>query len=97
MPFCQDDEERKIMEWVSVISYSNAQIDTQKHRTPDTGNWLLKSKEYRDWKSSPGSILWLRGVGTFLSTTVMCVVNVRVIIVGCGKSVLWYVSQPGHF
>ncbi|KAL2858246.1 hypothetical protein BJX68DRAFT_228219 [Aspergillus pseudodeflectus] len=57
-----NDEERKIMDWVSVISYSNAQIDTQKHRTPDTGNWLLKSKEYRDWKSSPGSILWLRGV-----------------------------------
>ncbi|KAL4912624.1 hypothetical protein BDW62DRAFT_206335 [Aspergillus aurantiobrunneus] len=57
-----NDEERKIMNWVSTISYSNAQIDTQKHRTPDTGNWLLESKEYKHWKSSPGSILWLRGV-----------------------------------
>ena len=53
------------MTWVSDVPFSEMQRDTLAHRTPGTGNWLLESKEYVDWKTSPGSVLWLPGVGMF--------------------------------
>ncbi|RAQ79815.1 hypothetical protein COH21_006129 [Aspergillus flavus] len=31
-------------------------------RASDTGKWLLEMKEYKDWKRSPGSVLWLPGI-----------------------------------
>lgn len=34
--------------------HSGARID-------GTGNWIIKHKTYKEWKSSTGSLLWLRG------------------------------------
>ncbi|PWY80209.1 hypothetical protein BO83DRAFT_435227 [Aspergillus eucalypticola CBS 122712] len=55
-------EDRGILEWLSQYDFSKAQNDTQYHKLPGTGDWLLKSKEYVEWKGYPGSILWLHGV-----------------------------------
>ncbi|KAL4942944.1 hypothetical protein BDV06DRAFT_221703 [Aspergillus oleicola] len=57
-----DEEEQRVMAWVSDLDCSGIQSTTQGHRTADTGNWLLELQEYKDWKSSPGGILWLPGV-----------------------------------
>ncbi|GKZ52445.1 hypothetical protein AnigIFM49718_000327 [Aspergillus niger] len=55
-------EDKGILEWLSQYDFSKAQNDTQDHRSPGTGDWLLKSKAYVEWKDCPGSIFWLHGV-----------------------------------
>ncbi|RAK94299.1 hypothetical protein BO79DRAFT_234082 [Aspergillus costaricaensis CBS 115574] len=55
-------EDKGILEWLSQYDFSKAQNDTQYHRSPGTGDWLLNSKEYVRWKNCPGSILLLHGV-----------------------------------
>ncbi|KAJ6028162.1 hypothetical protein N7540_003738 [Penicillium herquei] len=57
-----NEEEGRIMAWVSSFDYWVPYHRTQEYRTPDTGTWLLDSQEYRDWKVFPGSVLWLPGV-----------------------------------
>ncbi|CAG8371455.1 unnamed protein product [Penicillium salamii] len=57
-----DDQENEIMRGISSLPFSATQRRTQGYRTPDTGTWFLHSKEYKDWKSIPGSVLWLYGV-----------------------------------
>ncbi|BCR94675.1 uncharacterized protein AKAW2_11721S [Aspergillus luchuensis] len=61
----------RILEWLSQYDFSKAQNDTQYHRSPGTGDWLLNSKEYVRWKDCPGSILWLHGVAG-CGKSVMC-------------------------
>ncbi|EHA23999.1 hypothetical protein ASPNIDRAFT_53269 [Aspergillus niger ATCC 1015] len=55
-------EDKGILEWLSQYDFSKAQNDTQDHRSPGTGDWLLKLKAYVEWKDCPGSIFWLHGV-----------------------------------
>ncbi|CAG7955327.1 unnamed protein product [Penicillium salamii] len=57
-----DDQENEIMRGISSLPFSATQRRTQGYRTPDTGTWFLHSKEYKDWKSIHGSVLWLYGV-----------------------------------
>ncbi|GLA90854.1 hypothetical protein AtubIFM57143_000461 [Aspergillus tubingensis] len=64
-------EDKGILEWLSQYDFSEAQNDNQYHRSPGTGDWLLKSKEYVRWKDCPGSILWLHGVAG-CGKSVMC-------------------------
>ncbi|KAJ5580007.1 uncharacterized protein N7459_005992 [Penicillium hispanicum] len=56
------NEEKDILKWVSSEPYSGIQTDTQESRASGTGNWLLESEEYKEWKGSAGSVLWLPGV-----------------------------------
>ncbi|KAB8256694.1 hypothetical protein BDV32DRAFT_153089 [Aspergillus pseudonomiae] len=55
-------EEERILEWISTADYSRIQKETQEFRTPNTHDWFLTSKQYQDWKDSPGHILWLCGI-----------------------------------
>ncbi|QMW32549.1 hypothetical protein G4B84_007980 [Aspergillus flavus NRRL3357] len=55
------DERDKILKWLSDIQYSHTQNDHQRVRTHKTGDWLLSSDEYREWKATPGKFLWLHG------------------------------------
>ncbi|KAJ6088094.1 hypothetical protein N7499_004276 [Penicillium canescens] len=55
-------EEEAQLVWISDAPYSDRQRALQKKRTSDTGLWLLDSPEYNDWKTAPGSLLWLPGI-----------------------------------
>ncbi|KAE8310624.1 hypothetical protein BDV41DRAFT_590271 [Aspergillus transmontanensis] len=55
-------EEKEILNWVSTADYSKIQNETQKVRSPNTGNWFLTLEQYQDWKDSAGHILWLYGI-----------------------------------
>ncbi|KAE8314660.1 hypothetical protein BDV41DRAFT_563510 [Aspergillus transmontanensis] len=55
------DERDKILKWLSDIQYSHTQNDHQRVRTHKTGDWLLNSDKYREWKATPGKFLWLHG------------------------------------
>ncbi|KAJ5633790.1 hypothetical protein N7528_001632 [Penicillium herquei] len=63
------DEELKILDWLSATHYSKPQNDKQRNRSSNTGNWILESKVYVDWKATPGELLWLRGAAPQLSMT----------------------------
>ncbi|OJJ42631.1 hypothetical protein ASPZODRAFT_76501 [Penicilliopsis zonata CBS 506.65] len=71
----RNEEDLHILDWLSTIPYSTIQNYAQKHRSADTGGWLLKTEEYIGWKTTSGSILWLHGaVGcgkSFLCSTVI--------------------------
>ncbi|CAG8125818.1 unnamed protein product [Penicillium salamii] len=59
-------EEDKQLVWISSAVYSDLNSDLkrklQKRRSGETGSWLLHTKQYEDWKHTPGNILWLPGV-----------------------------------
>ena len=83
-------EDKGILEWLSQYDFSKAQNDTQDHRSPGTGDWLLKSKAYVEWKDCPGSIFWLHGVGKFSRHRSDEENTLTAGQAGCGKSVIWY-------
>ncbi|KAJ5626486.1 hypothetical protein N7528_003913 [Penicillium herquei] len=55
-------EEERQLDWLSTTTYWGRQRDLQSKRTADTGNWVFGSNEYKNWKSTPGGLLWLYGV-----------------------------------
>lgn len=55
-------EEESQLIWMSAAPYSDHQRALQKKRTGDTGLWLLDTPKYIDWKTTPGSLLWLPGI-----------------------------------
>ncbi|KAL4968453.1 uncharacterized protein BDV14DRAFT_196758 [Aspergillus stella-maris] len=56
-----EGERQRILDWLSDINFSKFQNESKILRTEGTGNWLLDSSEYRDWKAKPGKFLWLHG------------------------------------
>jgi hypothetical protein len=75
---------------MSAADYSDRQRELQERRTDKTGNWLLDSDKYNEWKSVPGSLLWLHGVckqSCLIADAIPLLIR---LIAGCGKSVLWY-------
>lgn len=57
-------EERKdVFLWMSEIEYREHHQDLSKDVLPNSGQWLLNSREYIEWgQSSVSSILWLHGI-----------------------------------
>ncbi|KAJ5716680.1 hypothetical protein N7493_008591 [Penicillium malachiteum] len=55
-------EEERQLDWLSTATYWARQRDLQSKRTANTGNWVFGSDEYKNWKSTPGGLLWLYGV-----------------------------------
>lgn len=55
-------EEESQLAWMSTFPYSDHQRALQKKRTGETGLWLLDTPKYSDWKTTPGSLLWLPGI-----------------------------------
>lgn len=63
-------EERNLIQmWVSSIPYEDNHSLAKEKRIQDTGDWIMKRPEYKEWRDSKTSmILWLHGIrkpGTF--------------------------------
>ncbi|KAL4952024.1 hypothetical protein BDW69DRAFT_29203 [Aspergillus filifer] len=56
-----EGERQRILDWLSNVNFSKFQNDYKILRTKRTGDWLLGSSEYGDWKATPGKFLWLHG------------------------------------
>jgi hypothetical protein len=57
------DERIKILYWTSNIEFHKIHVTACEGRTPDTGDWILKHKEFDKWSSADESmILWLHGI-----------------------------------
>ncbi|EON65785.1 hypothetical protein W97_05024 [Coniosporium apollinis CBS 100218] len=56
-----EENKQKILEWLTRADPSSNHNEARKKHEPKTGDWLLQSQVYRNWKASPNSLLWLYG------------------------------------
>uniref|UniRef100_A0A0B7JZL9 Uncharacterized protein n=1 Tax=Bionectria ochroleuca TaxID=29856 RepID=A0A0B7JZL9_BIOOC len=54
--------ERKILDWITNITYGNEHSDIRNKRLPKTSEWLLETEEYHDWVSNSGKTLYCEGM-----------------------------------
>lgn len=52
-----------LLRWLSSEEFSARYNDIWSRRQESTGDWLIVSDRYNDWKKRPGSFLWLFGKG----------------------------------
>lgn len=61
-----DEDVAKIRAWLQPTDYLAESSEFRRHlesRAPDTGLWLTKTKEYRQWHDSPDTgSLWIKGI-----------------------------------
>jgi len=65
----ETEENQKILAWISRLSFEATHRDMLSKRHPGTGEWLLASEEFREWKDdllNQSSILWCPGIRRFL-------------------------------
>ena len=57
-----DIHSKNIKKWLKPADLSTNYNDAAKKRHPGTGDWLLESSVFREWKSHPGGRLLLFGI-----------------------------------
>src|SRR6187402_707816 len=71
----QDGRTREIHKWLGSYDTSANYNAAKERRQKNTGQWLLKSSKYVEWKATPNARLWLSGKPgcgkTILSSTVI--------------------------
>lgn len=83
------EERRKILQWASDIACQDHHNLARSGRTSDTGEWLLRHKEYERWRSANESmILWLHGIRKFRYSSLSGTGNLTKLIAGAGKTKL---------
>jgi hypothetical protein len=69
----QSDEFRKIVAWLAPPDPGTNHATARQHHESQTGDWLLKSTQYTNWKTGAVSHLWMYGKAgcgkTILSST----------------------------
>ncbi len=55
-------EDLEILDWLSPTDYGPQQADYLRIRQPGTGQWLLDSKEYRNWVNESSKTLFCPGI-----------------------------------
>ena len=56
------DEEQNILEWLSKYDFSASHTSAASRRQSGTGDWILDSPQYGEWKTSECGLLWLHGI-----------------------------------
>ena len=68
-------ELEKMKQWLQSTNPGPNHRAAQEAHEPSTGNWLLESPDYCEWRSGSGALLWLNGISgcgkTVLSATVI--------------------------
>ena len=77
-------EENRILDWLSKYPFDTYRA-TEEHRESGTGDWILKSLKYKEWKTSDKKLIWLYGSCKFYPVR-NCPANA--LAEGCGKSFL---------
>ena len=55
-------EDQNILEWLSGYDFSASHTSAASRRESGTGDWILDSPQYGEWKESKCSLLWLHGI-----------------------------------
>lgn len=83
-------ENRKILKWISTLSFEEKQTDILSKRHPGTGEWLLEQDEFQSWRNNVRdvpSVLWCPGISKLLHASLLALMT-DPSIVGAGKSVM---------
>ncbi|KAI0445621.1 hypothetical protein F4803DRAFT_120273 [Xylaria telfairii] len=60
--YLDKEEDLKILNWFARTNYGSQQTDYFRRRQSGTGQWLLNSKEYRDWTNGTNKTLFCPGI-----------------------------------
>lgn len=55
-------EDRAMINWLSPLEFFSKQNDAQSRCQKGTGQWLLKSVEFRAWLDTAAKVLWCPGM-----------------------------------
>ena len=58
----QDEERRKIENWLSPIDFRSRQQEILKGAQAGTRQWLLDSQKFQSWVDADGGTLWCPGI-----------------------------------
>lgn len=57
-----NDEDMKVLDWLTLVNYGSQQSDFINRRQPGTGQWLLESEEFQTWLNSDQQTLFCPGI-----------------------------------
>ena len=57
-----DDQDRKILSWLSPLNFVAKQSDVLSQRHEQTGAWFLRSPELQNWLTEPTKTLFCTGI-----------------------------------
>lgn len=60
--FLADERQQKVHQWLSPPDPSSNHNSACKKRQLTTGSWFLGSDQFKEWKLSSNSFLWLHGI-----------------------------------
>ncbi|KAH7324057.1 hypothetical protein BKA65DRAFT_598554 [Rhexocercosporidium sp. MPI-PUGE-AT-0058] len=79
-----DQVREDIHKWLAAPDPFINHVANRKKRQSQTGTWLLRSKQYEHWLTSPQSFLWLYGIPGS-GKTVLCSTLIDQLILYCQK------------
>ncbi|CAH0057563.1 unnamed protein product [Clonostachys solani] len=72
----ENNDDRKILDWLTPINYGQEQSDHFKRLQPGTGKWLIDSKEFQYWLNTDNQTLFCPGIpGAGKTTLTSMVIN----------------------
>lgn len=60
-----DDDDWKVLDWLSQNNVWTKHSDVSQNRAPGTGEWILKTPEFRKWLDGTNKTLWCSGARGF--------------------------------
>jgi hypothetical protein len=55
-------EDLEILQWITTSEYGSQQSDSLRRRQAGTGEWLLNSKEFQEWRNGSSKTLFCPGI-----------------------------------
>ncbi|CAH0024927.1 unnamed protein product [Clonostachys rhizophaga] len=72
----ENNDDRKILDWLTSINYGQQQSDHFKRLQPGTGEWLIDSKEFQHWLNTAHQTLFCPGIpGAGKTTLTSMIIN----------------------
>ncbi len=57
-----DEEQQKVLEWLSPLNFASKQVDTFERHQPGTGEWLFEDEMFKAWLAGEKNALWCSGI-----------------------------------
>jgi Cdc6-like AAA superfamily ATPase len=57
-----NDEDMKVLDWLTLVNYGSQQSDFINRRQPGTGQWLIESTEFQRWLETKNQTLFCPGI-----------------------------------
>jgi hypothetical protein len=55
----------RIFKWLSAPDPLSTHITSRRNCQPHTGQWFVKGNQFKQWRESPNSFLWIYGIRRF--------------------------------